>query len=173
MTQAQRTQRIYALGSRLGILENGNKHDLLHNLVFRISGKERIRDLSENEYKAVVNELITQLKLDNLEEPNHAHYSRKKYESFPGMISVGQQKMVWKLMYELKSFDLDTDNREASLGFRLCSIIKKELHIDATPEQPFRWISHGQGCKLIEILKKYIHSAQRRKESVSAATETD
>ena len=54
MTQAQRTQRIYALGSRLGLLENGNKDDLLHNLVIRLTGKSHISSLTEAEYKTVI-----------------------------------------------------------------------------------------------------------------------
>ena len=168
MTQAQRTQRIYALGSRLGLLDSGNKDDLLHNLVNHLTGKTRIRDLTEAEYKVVITDLITQIKIDNLDEPVHP---RRKYESIPGMMSVGQQKMVWKLMYQMK--ELDLADTSAALGNRLCRIIKKELHTDCTPKQPFKWLNHTQGSKLIEIIKKYIQSAQRRKESVTAATGTD
>ena len=165
MTQAQRTQRIYALGARVGILDSGNKDDLLHNLVFRLTGKKRIRDLNESEYKAVVNDLCTQLKIDELDEPPHR---RHKYESVPGMISEGQQKMVWKLMYQLKEYDLSAS--ASKIGNRLCSIIKKELHTDCSPGQPFKWLSYAQGSKLIEIIKKYVSNARRRKES---ATGTD
>lgn len=164
MTQAQRTQRIYALGSRLGLLENGNKDDLLHNLVFRLTGQKHISSLSESEYKTVINDMYTQLKIDNYEEPPHP---KQKYESVPGMMSVGQQKMVWKLMYDLKKFD--NGYQSASLGDRLCGIIKKELHTDAAAKQPFQWLSYTQGTKLIEILKKYITSAKRRKENVTTA----
>ncbi len=164
MTQAQRTQRIYALGARLGILDSGNKDDLLHNLVFRITGKKSIRDLTETEYKAVINDLYTQLKIDGLDEPPHR---RHKYESIPGMMSEGQQRMVWKLMYELKECDLSAS--ASTLGNRLCSIIKKELHTDCSPRQPFKWLSYAQGSKLIEIIKKYISNAKRRKESAAGA----
>lgn len=166
MTQAQRTQKIYALGSQLGLLENGNKDDLLHNLVFRLTGKKHISGLTESEYETVINELYTQMKIESYEEPPHP---KPRYESVPGMMSIGQQKMAWKLMYQLK--DLDDDKPSAALGDRLCGIIKKELHTDATPKQPFQWISHAQGSKLIEILKKYIHSARRRKENGNTRTE--
>ena len=166
MTQAQRTQRIYALGSRLGLLENGSKDDLLHNLVFRLTGKNHISSLTEAEYKTVINDMYTQLKVNSYDEPPHP---KPRYESVPGMMSVGQQKMVWKLMYQLK--DLDTGERSAALGDRLCGIIKKELHTDATAKQPFQWLSYTQGSKLIEILKKYISSAKRRKEYGNTRTE--
>ena len=162
MTQAQRTQRIYALGARLGILDSGNKDDLLHNLVFRITGKKRIRDLTEAEYKAVMNDLCTQLKIDGLDEPpNRSH----KYEFVPGMMTEGQQKMVWKLMYQLKGYDLEPS--ASTLGNRLCSIIKKELQTDCSSAQPFRWLTYAQGSKLIEIIKKYVSNAKRRKESAA------
>lgn len=164
MTQAQRTQRIYALGSRLGLLENGNKDDLLHNLVFRLTGKKHISSLNEAEYKTVINDMYTQMKIDNYEEPPHP---KPKYEAVPGMMSIGQQKMVWKLMYQLKEYDIVSS--KAALGDRLCSVIKKELHSDSTAKEPFRWLTYKQGSKLIEILKKYISSAKRRKENVTTA----
>ena len=164
MTQAQHTQRIYALGSRLGLLENGRKDDLLHNLVHRLTGQNHISSLSEAEYKTVINDLYTQLKVNSYDEPPHP---KPKYEAVPGMMSIGQQKMVWKLMYQLK--DLDIGGQSAALGDRLCGIIKKELQSDATAKEPFRWLSYKQGTKLIEILKKYITSAQRRKENVTTA----
>ena len=165
MTQAQRTQKIYALGSRLGLLENGNNDDLLHNLVFRLTGKRHISKLTESEYKTVINDLYTQLKINNYDEPPHPKH---EYSSVPGMMSAGQQKMVWKLMYQLKEYDVQ--DVSVSLGDRLCAIIKKELHADAAVKQPFRWLSHAQGTKLIEILKKYISSAERRKENGSTRT---
>lgn len=160
MTQAQRTQKIYALGSRLGLLQSGSKDDLLHNLVFRLTGQKHISCLTEAEYKTVISDLYTQLKINSYEEPPHPN---PQYEAVPGMMSVGQQKMVWKLMYQLK--ELDFGNQYATLGNRLCGIIKKELHTDATAKQPFRWLTYAQGSKLIESLKKYINSAQRRKEN--------
>lgn len=69
MLKPQQTQRLYAMGARLGLVETGNKNDLLHELVYGISEKSSIRELSEQEYKAVVKELAERLKLQNLEEP--------------------------------------------------------------------------------------------------------
>ena len=165
MTQAQRIQKIYALGSRLGLLENGNKDDLLHNLVFRLTGQKHISQLTEAEYKKVIGNLYDQLKIESYEEPPHP---KPQYESIPGMMSIGQQKRVWQLMYQLKKFDVAAQS--SALGKRLCGIIKKELHTDATEKQPFKWLSYAQGSNLIEILKKYINSAQRRKENGSTGT---
>lgn len=78
----------------------------------------------------------------------------------PGGSTTGQEAKVWALMYQLKN--LDKAPNDASLGERLCGIIKKELHMDATPEQPFAWMDAHSCNKLIEIVKNYIKSAQRK-----------
>lgn len=79
-------------------------------------------------------------------------------------MSDGQRRKVWRLMYQLE--ELDDKPSSAKLGDRLCGIIKKELHIDCTSKQPFRWLTYQQGSKLIEKLKKYVENAQRRKGGV-------
>lgn len=50
MLKPQQTQRIYAMAARLGVLESGNKNDMLHTIVYRLTQKESIRTLDENEY---------------------------------------------------------------------------------------------------------------------------
>lgn len=161
MLKPQQTQRIYAMVARLGVLESGNKNDMLHTIVYRLTQKESIRSLDENEYKTVVSELAERLKLQNLTEPPKP-YKKKKYEdSGRGKMSDGQRRKVWQLMYQLEKYD--TEPTTAKLGDRLCGIIKKELKIDCTSKQPFRWLTYNQGVTLIEKLKKYIDSAQRRK----------
>lgn len=76
MLKPQQTQRIYAMAARLGVLESGNKNDMLHTIVYRLTQKESIRSLDENEYKTVVSELAERLKLQNLTEPPKP-YKRK------------------------------------------------------------------------------------------------
>lgn len=168
MLKPQQTQRIYAMGARLGLVESGNKNDLLHELVYGITERDSIRDLTEQEYKKVVKELAERLKLQNLEEPPRRPYKAQKYdESGRGKMSDGQQRKVWQLMYQLE--ELDDKPSSAKLGDRLCGIIKKELHVDAISKQPFRWLTYQQGITLIEKLKKYVANAQRRKDGVRTA----
>lgn len=162
MLKPQQTQRIYAMAARLGLLESGNKNDMLHAMVYRLTQKESIRSLDENEYKVVITELINQLKVDSLQEPPKP-YRMKKYEDCgKGKMSDGQQRKVWRLMYQLEA--LDAHKSTAQLVERLCGIIKRELHIDCSTKQPFRWLTYDQGVKLIERLKKYVENAQRRKD---------
>lgn len=165
MLKSQQTQRIYAMGARLGILEHGNRNDNLHTLVYQLTQKESIRSLNDNEYKIVVKDLAERLKMQNMDAPPCHPYKAKKFEdSGRGKMSDGQKRKVWRLMYQLR--DLDDHPAQAKLGNRLCGIIKKELHIDATPKQPFIWVTYQQGVKLIEVLKKYLDNAQRRKDGV-------
>jgi hypothetical protein len=155
------------MGARLGILESGNKNDMLHTLVYQLTQKESIKSLTEDEYKLVVKDLAERLKLQNMDIPPCHPYKAKKYEdSGRGMMSDGQRRKVWQLMYQLEK--LDIEHSSAKLGDRLCGIIKKELHIDTIPKAPFKWIKYSQGVKLIEILKKYVANAQRRKDGVKS-----
>ena len=153
MLKPQQTQRIYAMAARLGVLESGNKNDMLHTIVYRLTQKESIRSLNENEYKTVVSELAERLKLQNLTEPPKPYKKKKYEESGRGKMSDGQRRKVWQLMYQLEKYD--TEPTTAKLGDRLCGIIKKELKIDSTSKQPFRWLTYNQGVTLIEKLKKY------------------
>lgn len=165
MLKPQQTQRIYAMGARLGILEPGNKNDNLHTLVYQLTQKESIKSLTEDEYHIIVKDLAERLKLQNMKVPVPHPYKAKRFEdSGRGKMSDGQKRKVWRLMYQLQ--DLDEKPAQAKLGDRLCGIIKKELHIDCTSKQPFRWLTYEQGVKLIEKLKKYVANAQRRKDGV-------
>lgn len=163
MIKSAQVRRIYAMGARLGILESGSRDDLLHALVCRVTGKVSVRSLTEEEYHAVAKELAEQLRAQSLEAPPTKPYKAKKHEeSGRGMMSEGQQRKAWALMYQLEQ--LDEKPSAARLGDRLCGIIRRELHIDCAAKQPFRWLTYAQGVKLIEILKKYVSNAQRRKD---------
>ena len=82
---------------------------------------------------------------------------RKQHEEIPGGVTAEQQRKIWRLMYQLR--DLDHTPSRATLGERLCGIIRKQLHRDCTPEQPFRFLSLADGWRLIEILKGIVGTA--------------
>ena len=144
MLKPQQTQRIYAMGARPGLVESGNKNDLLHELVYSIARKSSVRELDEQEYKKVIADLANRLKIANLSEPQTVHpfKAKKREEKGIGKMSDGQIRKVWQLMYSLEK--LDKKPSSARLGDRLCGIIKKELHIDAVPKEPFAWLTYQQ-----------------------------
>ena len=152
-------RKVYALGARLGLVESNNKNDALHALVEGITGKGSVSKLNADEYKDVMTELYTRLRLSQLEPPPERH-SKKRYESNPGKITEGQQRKVWALMYQLAGCDIEPST--ASLGERLSGIIKRQFGVDATERQPMKWLSYKQGNQLIEIIKNYVKSAERK-----------
>lgn len=162
MLAAAQIQRIYGMGAVIGIVDSGSKDDMLHSLVSDITGKDSIRKLNDEEYKTVVKELLTRLRTTNLQPPPHPSKAKrtKKYNSVTGGVTEGQQRKIWYLMYQLQGCDRSICT--SSLGDRLCGIIKREIKIDATPKKPLQWLDYQQGNKLIEILKKYVSSAEHK-----------
>ncbi len=154
---AYQMKKIYAIGNALGIKGSGHD-DELHTLVAGVTGKDSIKSLTYQEAGAVMK------RLEELQgaavSPELTNRRTKKYESRPGGVTPGQQGKIWKLMYELKKYDAVPN--DVSLGDRLCKILKKEMHVDAVARTPFIWLTYTQGNHLIEILKGYVASAQRK-----------
>lgn len=144
-------RHIFGLARKAGMTgEEGNRD--LHALVSNLCGKESLTEISRSDYFQIVKELEKR-KLNP--KPNKKHESR----CTQGM-TQGQIRKVWYLMYELKKYDIKSFS--ATLGERLCGIIKREIGIDAVPEKPFVWINYQDGSKLIERLKKYVYNAEKR-----------
>ena len=153
MEERREWQRhIFGKAKEIGITDNED----LHALVSYACGKESLKEITKQDYLLIIKEL---------EKRFSESYKRKKSSSTPqtravsGM-SEGQIKMVWHLMYELKNFD--TKPVTATLGERLCGIIKRELKTDAQPKKPFVWLTYKNGSTLIERLKKYVYNAEKR-----------
>lgn len=150
-------KKIYAIGNALGIKGFGHD-DELHTLVAGVTGKDSIKNLTYQEAGAVMKRLE---ELQGAAAPPKAEKRRpKEYASRPGGVTSGQQRKIWALMYELKKYDAVPN--DVSLGDRLCKILKKEMHVDAVARTPFVWLTYTQGNHLIEILKGYVTSAQRK-----------
>lgn len=152
---AQQIQQIYSLGAKIGIVGN-DKNDDLHAFIESLTGKNSIKALDENEYKTVVKELVKRAGTPD----KASKKSTKTYNQNPGGMTPGQQKKVWYLMYQLAGCDKQPS--PIPIGDRLCGIIKKELKIDAVSENPFEWLTYQEGSVLIERLKKYVSSAEKK-----------
>lgn len=144
MIENWQIKRLWAISAKLGFnkdaLYDYCETDSLHKISY-IKANEIIKALS----------------------PSSTTYNTKPTESkkqLKDMITEGQKKKIWRLMYQLK--DLDTTENTATLGKRLCGVIKRELSIQTTEKDPFIWIRYDGANKLIEILKNYVKSAQKR-----------
>lgn len=152
---AQQIRKIYTIGNALGIVERGNADDSLHNLVSSITGKDSLKALTYAEAQAVIRDL--EKRQGDAPPPRH---KSKAHTERPGGATEAQQRKVWALMYELQKCDATPST--ASLGERLCGIVKKELKLDADPARPFAWLTFQTCNKLIELLKKYVANAKKK-----------
>lgn len=139
-------QCIYVIATKCGLVEPGSKEDNLHNLVYQLTKKESISELTEDQAAAVICRLKD-------EEASAADAEAKAY------ISEAQIKKIFGLAYELAA----VSPSEAKVKDRLCGIILKELGVKVDPRTDvFKGFSERQGAKLIDALKRYVRSAKRK-----------
>lgn len=150
------TRRLYALAAGLGMVERSNKEDAFHQLVFGLTGKEHVSELTVSEANTVQRELQERMKLRNRIIPLKKKGNIKK--NVPGMMTISQQKKAWSLVYRLD----ELEPKGIPVVERLLGAIQKILGITASKSDPFRWINFDDGTRLIEQLKRYVRSAERK-----------
>ncbi len=156
MATKEQIKRIYGLASGLGLVGK-DRDDILHELVYNITGKESIKALNDKEVKAVQGDLMCRMQFGNPDHPKHQRKSKSK-EVEAGMATSEQQSLCWKLCYQLDNISPST----ADVGDRMVGAISKVLGVTATKKEPFRWINQEDCSKLIEYLKRYVNSAKRK-----------
>ncbi len=148
---AATTKKLYAMAAALGLLERGSKEDAFHQLVYGLTGKEHVSELQNRLRSAAPN--VTKKR------------SRKK--DVPGMMTAAQQGKAWALIHCLD----EIEPKEVPEVERLIGAIEKVLGITASRVDPFRWINFDDGTKLIEQLKRYVRSAERKAAKAGANNE--
>ncbi len=113
----------------------GLDNEALHSLVFRLTGKDSIRKLSRTEAESIIENL-----------GGRKHY-RKYTNSGQGMISEGQTKLLFALMYKLSALD----GRGNNVGQRLLGLAKKMHRRDK-----LEWLTKKEASELTEALKNMI-----------------
>lgn len=171
ITKAQ-IQNLYAIASKTGVLESGNKDDNFHLLVHKLTGKNSVSKLNNIEFYKVKNSLM-ELQRDNQSSKSNNQATSKEiaadnagkniskkpkwYKKRPvEAITDAQIRKIWHLMYDLQNLSPST----ATVGSRLKGIIKRQLKIDVDVKEPFVWLTSAHGYKLIEILKKYVQNKE-------------
>lgn len=149
-------KRVYAIAAGMDMVERNNKDDPFHQLIYGITEKISVSELTKSELFAVERELRERMKLKNHTKPLKKKSDKSK--PAPGMMTEAQQHLVWRLIYRLCELE-PTDARPVD---RLIGAINKNLRISASEKNPFYWIKFEDGKKLIEQLKRYVRSAERR-----------
>ena len=159
---AQERKSIFAFCRELGIGEDDR-----HALIYSVTGKESTTELTSDETHQLIHELTERLKLKNRTKPLEERKPRAYKPQVAGMITINQQRMAWALIYRLMELDGVAVDKSMA-GKRMAGAIRKELGVTTVEgEDIFRWVSFDDGAKLIEKLKMYVRSAERRTKRTS------
>ncbi len=155
MTKTELTKKIYRLGAVCGMVEAGNHEDGLHVLVYRVTGKSSVRELTEDESLSVIKELKEYLKLCEFDK-------NAPPPSAVALMSEQQKAFAFRLIYKLIALDKEpsvTTPRE-----RLCGVVTKVTgKIIDMSRDIFDGFTEAEGSAVIEEIKRYIRTARRRK----------
>ncbi len=158
-TKAEIRKTVYALGRGLGM-----DNEDIHALVYGITGKEHISELTDKEFFAVRAELMNRMK--GMPPAPAERKPKTEYSYDRGRLSEAQAKYIWRLMYQLESFDEKPCDK--TLRERLAAIIRKELNVPVIDGYSggktdiFKNVTSEGASKLIEQLKRYVASAERK-----------
>lgn len=142
-------RHIYGSARELGIDD-----EVLHSLVYSVTGKEHIKSLTMSEAISV----IDRLKGDNAAAAHKPKSHKKVQEDKPraGMASTAQIKKVYRLMYELQSLD-EVNMPSATINKRLRGVLKKYNKIDDV-----RFLTAKEAWKVIEELKNMVENVEKK-----------
>ena len=149
-----KTRFLYAIAAKNGLVEHGNKDDPFHQIVYSVTGKTSVKELTNCEMKRVENEIRNRI------GENVSGDKIKNQEAVAGMMSPAQQSLAWRLMYRIQRYDVKVSDK--SVGARLAGVVRKSLKISASDTDPLKWVNAENGNKLIETLKRYVKSAEKK-----------
>ncbi|MDE5772111.1 MAG: regulatory protein GemA [Ruminococcus sp.] len=151
---AENPKKLYAMAANAGLVEHGNKEDPFHVIIYSLTGKMSVKELTSHEFKQVEAEIIRRTNNDISGE------KIKSQEAVAGMMSPAQQSLAWRLMYQIRRYDMKISNK--SVGARLAGVVHKTLKISASDTEPLKWVNAENGNKLIETLKRYVAGAEKK-----------
>lgn len=160
MTETQR-KAIFGLSKKLGM-----DSEELHCLVYGVTGRESLKELTDSQTSAVIKELDIRRK--NRNAPPEVRDPKAYKPAEPGMMTTEQQSLAWRLMYRLKELDekpkVHEDGKPYTVGERMAGAIYKILgnNMAQPGEDIFVRVHFDEGEKLIEGLKRYVRSAERK-----------
>lgn len=160
---AQQRKVIFGLSKGLNI-----DKDNLHILVNGLTGCESLTELTDVQADGVIRELRSRMQNSQHTQPPKSKSQEKP--AVPGMMTKEQQNLAWRLMYRLQELDskpkLHENGTPYTVGERMCGAIYTILGNNmANPDQEiFDRVTFSDGVKLIEGLKRYVKSAERRAE---------
>lgn len=159
MTNAQR-KAIFGMCKSLGMNDDDRRA-----LIYSVTGKESTKELTDSQTEAVIVEL--RRRCGGVSAPPEKRNPKAYKPAVAGMMTTEQQSLAWRYLYRLRELDekplLHEDGKPFTVGERMAGAIHKICGITAKPGKDiFRWVSFYEGSKLIEGLKRYVQSAERK-----------
>lgn len=160
MTDAQRKE-IFGRCKSLGMSEDDRRA-----LIYGLTGKESSKELTNAETEAVIRELRARDGGGNV--PPVKRNPKAYKQAVPGMITPEQQSLAWRLIYRLRELDenpmLREDGTPVTPGERMTGAILAILgnNMAQPGGEIFERVHFDEGTKLIEGLKRYVRSAERK-----------
>lgn len=136
---------IYTLGNSLGIVDKSAQTDNLHELVYSMTKKGSIKELTRDEAGWVIDSLKNGMR----------GFRKSPIPNSPGMATEGQIKKIWALLYEIK--DYDKPGVTCSMKVRLRGFLKKYAKID-----DMRFLTFEKANNVIEGLKGVLNTEKRK-----------
>ena len=157
MISTSQISRIYAAARDLGMSTKGEGDDL-HALVYAVTGKDSIRQLTAAEAREVIREL------DKRSVPADTHRRRPAPNPSvypPGQMTPSQINKCWRLIYSVCA----SDPSDVPPADRLAGAAERFIgqRPNMMAKNPFRFFTQEQGSKLIESLKRLEYSAEVKK----------
>ena len=135
---------LYSIASSAGFIDNSNhSDDILHQIVYGVTGKESVKQLTHQEFVKVKNRL-----------------EELTYQNTDGMITIKQKRKIYAQMIELSELSPSEKSRDE----RLCGIVRKILKISSFPSEPLKWVKKKEATKLIQIIGFYIETERNKRE---------
>ena len=147
-------RNLYTIASNAGLVEHGNKEDPFHLIIYGVTGKTSVKDLTSREMRLVESEIFRRT------NNNISGDKVKNQEAVSGMMPPAQQSLAWRLMYQIRQYDVKISNQ--TVGARLAGVVRKTLKITASDTEPLKWVNAENGNILIETLKRYVKSAEKK-----------
>lgn len=162
MTAVQR-KAVFGLSKKLGM-----NNDELHCLVYGVTGCESLKELTDKQAEEVIRELDSRRNIRNRNVSPEERDPKAYKPAQPGMMTTDQQSKAWKLMYRLRDLDknprLHEDGKPYTIGERMAGAIYKITGNNMAEPGPeiFSHVHFDEGEELIEGLKRYVRSAERK-----------
>lgn len=143
-------RKIYAIANHIGIVDSMAEQDHLHVMIDGLFKKNSVKQLSYLEASQLIRKL-----------------ERLQSEPSKKTVTNAQQKKMWALMYQLRTFDVEPSR--SSLGERLAGIARTldiKVHV-VNNKAVAQWLTPADASRIIMRLEFIIKNEKKKRGAAS------